>query len=48
MNLAKGKIPYPLLIKNTCTIYGVNFIFEGDNSSTYPLIFLDLMNSRGK
>ena len=45
MNLAKGKILYPLLVKSTCTIYDVNFIFKSYNDLTYPLIFLDLMNS---
>ena len=36
MNLAKGKIPYPLLIKSTCTIYDVNFIFKSYNNQTKP------------
>ena len=48
MNLAKGKILYPFLVKSPCTIYDVNLIFNSYNDLTYPLIFLDLMNSLGK
>ena len=48
MNLAKGKIPYPLLIKSTCSIYDVNFMLKIYNNLIYPLIYLDLMNSLGK
>ena len=45
MKLAKGKIPYPLLIESTCIIYDVYSIFKNYNNLTYPLIFLDLTNS---
>ena len=45
MNLAKGKILYPLPIKSPCTIYDVDFIFKSYNNLTWPFIFLDLMNS---
>ena len=49
MNMAKGKIPYPLLLmKSSSTIDDVNFLFKSYNNLTYPLIFLGRMNSLEK
>ena len=43
MNLAKGKICYPLLIKSTYTIYDANVIIKSYNGLRNPLILLDLV-----
>ena len=44
MNLAKGKILYPLPIKS-CKIYDEDFTFKSYNNLTWPFIFLETFSS---